>query len=101
MAAVTDGVTRLDVDKLARSGPSETAPCARCESPTRSHVLLYNGEEWDELARRDPLEDVEAGTRVRFLIVCHSCLEELDLPASNGEFIEQCDDEQAFGGVVG
>jgi len=94
---------RLDLDALGR-GPRETVACSRCGNPTRSHTLLNDGQQWTELEGAETVSDIDPGTTVTFAVVCHSCFEELKLPAQGGtrDIVSvQLDGEAVFEGVIG
>lgn len=67
--------TNIDLERLAKSGPSAMTPCAGCGKQTKSHVIYNTGSGWGELDRRNPLADVDPGTPVKLTVVCHSCFE--------------------------
>ena len=68
---------RINPEKLARTGPKELAPCGGCGKKTKSHVLVNTGSGWEELELPDPLDHVEVGVEVKFIVVCHSCFADM------------------------
>lgn len=81
MVVLTDGVARLDLDRLAR-GSVPTSPCASCEKPTRSHVLIRPDGECQAFDDREIVDELPRSTTVQFAVVCHSCFTDLPLPAT-------------------
>lgn len=78
---------QINPEKLARTGPKKTAPCGECGKKTKSHVLVDVGSGWRELELPDPLDHVDAGVEVKFIVVCHSCLVDMEgnwTPEHNG-----------------
>jgi len=71
-------MTQIDLETLARTGPTQLSPCGDCGKQTKSHVVVHDGSKWRELSRRDPLGSVEPGTTVKFVVVCHSCFKDMD-----------------------
>lgn len=78
---MSDDVSRLDLDRLA-NGSVPSSPCAGCNKPTQSHVLIHTGDEWRLFDERSIVDELPAATTVRFAIACHSCVTDLPLPAS-------------------
>lgn len=67
-----------NMETLANEGPSETGPCAGCGKPTKSHVVVTDGDGWWELKEENTLSGVEPGSEIRFGTVCHSCFIDMD-----------------------
>jgi len=73
-------LARLDLETLADHGPSPPSPCAVCDRPTRSHILVEVDHIWRGVDDRSLVDDVTPGTVVRFAILCHTCRTDLSLP---------------------
>lgn len=78
---MSDEVVRLDLDRLAR-GSVPTSPCASCEKPTCSHVVVRADGEWQAFDDRGIIDELPRTTTVQFAVVCHTCFTDLPLPAA-------------------
>jgi hypothetical protein len=93
---VSDGVTKLNIRKLARRGPTDTVPCALCGSPTTSHAIYTPASSTEVYEVDEDLTAADEGEPVTFAIVCHSC-------RVDGVDSSKLDEEKeaVFKGVVG
>lgn len=77
----------VDLQTLARSGPTKNVSCATCGKPTSSHTItIANGQACELEERPLETENISADDSVIFAILCHQCFETYDLPTNRDAF---------------
>ena len=66
------------LEKLARSGTDEPAPCCDCGKPTTSHVVVNYGSGWEEISEDVQEELLDITVSSKLAVICHTCFIDMD-----------------------